>query len=169
MIDAVNGQPVANARQLAVDIATVKPGDEAKLGVLRDGQKQTVTATVGEQPGETQTADNAAGQQEGHGRIGVALAPISPEAREQLSLPDGAKGAVVAQVQPGSPAEQAGLRAGDVIVGVGTKPVASPGEAVKAIHAATGHGSDQAVALRIIRDGQPAFIAVTPGNAVNEG
>ncbi len=163
VVSAVDGQSIANARQLALDIATVKPGQQATLEVLRDGQKKTLTATVGEQPGESQTADAAASNQTGgKGRIGVALAPISPDAREQLSLPEGAKGAVVAEVRPGSPAEQAGLRSGDVIVGVGAKAVSSPEDAVKAIKAATG-GADGAVALRIIRDGQPAFVAVSPG------
>jgi len=162
VVSAVNGRSIKNARQLAVDIATVKPGEQATLDVVRDGQKKTVTATVGEQPGERQTADRGDEQPGGRGRIGVALAPISPQAREQLELPDGAKGAVVAQVQPGSPAEQAGLRQGDVIVGVGAKAVTSPEETVKAIRAATSGAADQAVALRIIRDGQPAFVGVNP-------
>ena len=66
---------------------------------------------------------------------------------------------MVAQVQPGSPAEQAGIQPGDVIVGVGGKSVGSPSDAVKAIRSATS-SPDSAVALRIIRNGQPAFVAV---------
>ncbi len=164
VINAVNGQTVANARQLAVSIASVKPGEEAKLDVIRDGEKKTVTAVVSEQPGNTQTAERGDVQGEGRGRIGVALAPISTEARDQLDLPDGTKGAVVAQVQPGSAAEQAGVRPGDVIVGVGSKAVGSPDEAVKAIRGAMG-GKDKAVALRVLRNGQSAFIAVNPSGA----
>lgn len=49
-----------------------------------------------------------------------------------------------------------------MIVGVGAKAVTSPEETVKAIRAATSGGADQAVALRIIRDGQPAFVGVNP-------
>ena len=86
----------------------------------------------------------------------MALAPVSPEAREQLDLPGDVKGAVVAQVQPGS---QAGIQPGDVIVGVGGKSVGSPSDAVKAIRSATS-GADSALALRIIRNGQAAFVAV---------
>jgi serine protease Do len=69
------------------------------------------------------------------------------------------KGAVVAQVLPGSPADQAGIQPGDVIVGVGGKSVGSPSDAVKAIRSASS-GADSALALRIIRNGQAAFVAV---------
>ena len=87
----------------------------------------------------------------------------------QLSLPDGTQGAVVTQVQPGSPADQAGIEAGDVIVGVGTHAVTDPRQAATAIRNAE-RGGDGAVALRIIHDGQSAFVAVNlNGNNANNG
>jgi serine protease Do len=95
-----------------------------------------------------------------HERLGLALGPLSPDLRGQLDVPDGTKGAVVQGVQPGSPAEAAGLQPGDVIVGVGTHPVASPAEAVKAMRSAL-TGTDHALALRVIRNGQPVFVGVT--------
>jgi serine protease Do len=78
--------------------------------------------------------------------------------RDQLSLPAHTKGAVVSQVEPGSPAEAAGLQQGDVIVGVGTESVGSPQQAVNAIHAAARAG--HAVAVRILRDGHTEFVAI---------
>ena len=66
-----------------------------------------------------------------HAQLGLALAPLSPDMRNQLDVPDGTKGAVVRGVQPGSPAEPAGLQPGDVIVGVGTHAVTSPAEAAR--------------------------------------
>ena len=53
---------------------------------------------------------------------------------------------------------QAGLREGDVIVGVGSRSVGSPDEAAKAIRSAA--KKDQAVALRIMREGRSAFVAI---------
>lgn len=156
VIASVNGQKIANPRDLALNIASVKPGEEAKFDVLRDGEHKMLTGTVAEQPSETKVADAGASQQDGHAKLGVALAPVSPEAREQLDLPGDAKGALVAQVQPGSPAEQAGIKAGDLIVGVAGHAVGSPDDAVSAIRSA----KDHQLALRIIRDGQPAFVAV---------
>jgi serine protease Do len=166
VIEAVNGQKISDPRDLAVHVADVKPGDDAKLDVLHNGQNETLTVTVGQMP-EQQTANNEEGATEGHqAKLGLALAPLSPDMRDQLNLPDGTKGAVVQQVQPGSPAEEAGIQAGDVIVGVGDHAVHSPSEAVKAIRSAT--GKDHAVALRIIRDGQPLFVAVQTSHAGGE-
>ena len=71
-------------------------------------------------------------------------------------------------VQPGSPAEAAGLQAGDVIVGVGTHAVTSPAEAARAMRTAL-NGSDHALALRVIRNGQPVFVGVTLGNQTDQG
>ena len=161
VIEAVNGQKVANPRDLAVDISAIKPGEEAHLTVLHDGQTKDLALKVGQLPAE-QSASNGPQQGSRHAELGLALAPLTPDMRNQLDVPDGTRGAVVRDVQPGSPAEQAGLQAGDVIVGVGTHPVTSPAEATKAIRSAM-NGSDHAVALRVIRDGQAVFVGVQFG------
>ena len=171
VIRSVNGEQVKNPRDLAVDIAGVQPGDTAHLGVLRDGHDQTMDVRVGQLPSEQQTAENGGSHpQAEQNRLGLALGSLSPDIAGQLNLPDGTKGAVVTQVQPGSPADQAGIQPGDVIVGVGTRPVTDPAQAANAIRNAERNG-DQAVALRIIHDGQPAFVAVNPasGNNANNG
>jgi serine protease Do len=158
VIQSINGEKVTTPRDLAMDVAGVKPGDTAKLDILRNGEAQTISVAATQMPND-RTAD-AGGDTAPKGKVGVALAPLSPDMRAKLDLPEGTKGAVVAQVEPGSPAEAAGIQAGDVIIGVGSRAVTSPEEAVKAIHAAT-KDKDAALALRIIRDGQAAFVAVT--------
>ncbi len=155
VITEVNGKVIKNPRDLAVNIASVQPGDEAKLQVQHNGENKTVAVKVGQMPNE-QVASNGNGQQSRE-RIGLALAPLSPDLRNQLDVPDGTSGAVVRNVEPGSPAEQAGLQAGDVIVGVGGKKVNSPSDAASAIRGAV---KDHAVALRIIRNGEPLFVGV---------
>ena len=163
VITSVNGKAVKNPRDLAVDIAAVQPGDEAKLQVLHDGQNKTVSVKVGQLPGE-QMAKNESPQQSRE-KLGLALAPLSPDMRNQLDVPDGTNGVVIREVQPGSPAEQAGLQSGDVIVGVGGKSVDSPSAAATAIRTAV---KDHAVALRIIRNGTPVFVGVNLDQS-NEG
>jgi serine protease Do len=155
VIREVDGHAVKDPRELAMQVSSVKPGEHVTFAVLRDGKPLTIALTVAEMPHEHQQA--ASDERGGQGKVGLALASISPELRDQLDLPKSAKGAVVSGVQPGSPAEQAGIQAGDVIVGVGSKAVVSPEDAVRAIRAA---GKDHNLALRILRDGHPLFVAV---------
>jgi serine protease Do len=155
VITSVNGQTVKDPRDLAVDVAGIQPGGQATLQVQRNGESKTITVTTGQLPNEQMASNETGPSSQGH--IGLALAPLSPDLRNQLDVPDGTSGAVVRSVEPGSPADQAGMQAGDVIVGVGDKAVTSPSEAASAIRTAA---KDHAVALRIIRDGQPVFVGV---------
>ncbi len=160
VIQAVNGVKIASPKDLAMNIASIQPGDQAHLTVLHDGQTRQVDVKVGQLPGERTASNDNQGSGEHRSQLGLALAPLSPDLREQLDVPHGMNGAVVQGVQPGSPAEAAGLQPGDLIVGVGTQPVNSPAEAAKAMRT-TLSGSDHALALRVIRNGQPVFVGVT--------
>lgn len=159
VLTAIDGRPVEDPHQLALAVAGVKPGSEARIALLRGGDQETVTTKVATMPDERE-ASAAQDEAPQKGRIGVALAPLSPDLREQLDVPEGTKGAVVAEVAPDSPAARAGLRQGDVVVGVGNKPVSGPADAVAAIRTATSNGGG--VALRVMRDGQARFVAVDP-------
>ena len=159
VIEAVNGQKVASPRDLALTVAGVAPGKQAKIQLLRDGQDREIAVTVGEQPAEKTAQAPAAEDHDTHNKLGLALGPLTPGARDQLQVPDGQDGAVVRSVRAGSPAEEAGLRPGDVIVGVGNQNVTSPTQASKAIGTAL-DGKDHAVALRVLRDGEIAFVGV---------
>ncbi|HXT79440.1 MAG TPA: Do family serine endopeptidase [Acetobacteraceae bacterium] len=161
VIQSVNGTKIGNPRDLAVNVASIKPGDEAHLQVLHDGSTKTVDVKVGQMPNDQMASNDDSGSAH-HERLGLALAPLSPDMRNQLDVPDGTKGAVVRGVQPGSPAEEAGLQPGDVIVGVGTEKVTSPAQAAHAIRSAL-NGKDHALALRIIRNGEPIFVGITVG------
>jgi serine protease Do len=158
VIEAVNGQKIAGPRDLAVDVAGIRPGDEARLAVLHDGQNKDISLRVAQLPGN-ETASNGADTGAHQAALGLALAPLTPDLRSQLDVPEGTDGALVREVQPGSPADHAGLQAGDVIVGVGAHAVASPSQAAQAIRLAM-QSPDHAVALRVIRDGQPAYVGV---------
>ncbi len=163
VIRAIGGSSVGSPRDLAREVAMVAPGSATKLDLVRDGDTRTLDVTLGNLP--TQTADARPGSGNSDG-IGLALAPITPDVRQQLDLPDDAHGAVVAQVREGSPADQAGLRNGDVVVGVGQKTVDGPRDAAQAIRSAS--KSNQPMALRIIRDGRSGFVAVTPEDAKSD-
>ncbi len=159
VLQSIDGKPVASPHELALMVSQIVPGKSAEFGLLRDGKAETLSVKVSTMPDDKQVADANSPDQH-QGTIGVALAPLSPELRQQLELSAEQRGVVVAGVQPGSPAAAAGLREGDLVVGVGSKAVGAPGEAVTAIRGATKDG--KAVALRILRDGQARFVAVSP-------
>src|SRR6185312_10704535 len=52
VVEAVNGRKIATPRDLALTVASVAPGEEAKFQVLRDGQDREISVRVGEQPTE---------------------------------------------------------------------------------------------------------------------
>lgn len=159
VIEAVNGRKIGSPRDLALTIAAVPPGAQANVQLRRDGENRDLALTVGEQPPEQTAQTQPAPEHETHNKLGLALGPLTPDTRDQLQVPDGQDGAVVRSVQAGSPADEAGLRPGDVIVGVGNVNISSPSQATKAIGTAL-DGKDHAVALRVLRDGTIAFVGV---------
>lgn len=166
VITAVNGQEIKNPRDLAIDIAGIKPGETARLQVLNNGSTVSMNVTLASLP--EQMAINNPGPGAQQGRLGLALAPVNPDTESQFNLPAGTHGAVIAQVAPNSPAAMAGLQPGDVIIGIGEKPVTSVQDAMQAIHAAESRGG--AVALRVVHKGEKIFVAIRLGNSAgNEG
>ncbi|MDB5414590.1 MAG: hypothetical protein JWR10_2925 [Rubritepida sp.] len=162
VVTKVGEANVANPRELARAIGEARPGSTVRLSVQRDGQPQELNVTLVELRENDATGGKTGTSPRGEARggpVGVALAPITDEARQQLNLPANTRGAVVATIRPESPAAEAGLRPGDVIVGVAGRDVTDVQQAATAIREA-GRTPGSAVALRILREGQSAFVAV---------
>ena len=83
------------------------------------------------------------------GYLGVAVMPVTPEARKSANLP-ASRGALVAEVVPGSPAAAAGLKPADVIVRYQGEEIQDPRDLTRRV-AATPPGSS--VRLDVIRPG----------------
>ena len=112
VIVAVDGQPVRRAAGIRNRIGLLRVGEKVQLTVLRDGQRQTVTAIIRE---DAQQSESAAVSPRLAGAVfGEAAAPEDPKSRHVTIL----------QIQPDSPAALAGLRQGDIILSVNRKPVA---------------------------------------------
>ena len=124
VVTAVNGHPVENGGDLQVIVSEDAPGSKIQLDVMRNGHSQNIDLTVGEYHKNAEVA-SAATEDAGHPRLGIAISDLTPEVRQQLQLGSDVQGVAVAQVQPGSPAEDAGLTGGDVIMEVNRKPVTS--------------------------------------------
>jgi serine protease Do len=132
VITSLDGKRIEGSSDLQVAVQEKQPDTKVNLQVLRDGKQMNVAVTLQSMEGRNETADNSSANH-GKARWGVGLSDMTPDLREQLQVPSDVKGAVVGQVQPGSPADNAGLAAGDVIVGVNRHPVESAAEAKKAL------------------------------------
>jgi serine protease Do len=132
VITELNSQPVTDAGSLQVEIGQKQPGSTIKLGIMRDGKSMTLPVTLeamGSRDGKTESAS----AEHGKPRWGLGLADLTPSTRQELQAPNDVAGAVVANVQPGSPADNAGIQRGDVIVGVNRKPVKSAEDVSRAL------------------------------------
>ena len=133
VITQLDGREVSDAGALQVEVGQKNPGTTIHLQVMRDGKSVEIPVTL-EAMGSRDKPDKEAADT-GHGkpRWGIGLADITPEIREQLQAPRDLHGAVIQQVQPGSPGDNAGLQSGDVIVEVDRKPVQSAADVQKAL------------------------------------
>jgi serine protease Do len=152
-------QAIKSTHELALAVANTHPGDKVDAKILRDGKPQTISVTIEQLKRDNSVAENGAMEGE-KGGLGLSLAPLDKGARQQLGLADSVSGVVVAGVKPDSPADQTGIRTGDVIVRVDNTKVESPGEAAEAVKRAIKSGK-KAVAILINRDGNNIFLAVS--------
>jgi serine protease Do len=146
VITQLNGHEVSDAGQLQVEVGQQQPGSTVKLGVIRDGKDTTVPVTVEELGKRNKQGEESASNPEGKARWGLGLADLTPDVREQLQAPSDLHGAVVQRVQPGSPADNAGLATGVVILQVNHQPVQS--------------ATDVKTALSKVPAGQDALVLV---------
>jgi serine protease Do len=156
-----DGKSVERLTDLTRMVADVKPGNDANVVLWRDGKESTVEVKIGQMPSEDQVVATAeqSGEQADTPKLGVMLAKLTPETRSSLNLPEDAKGVVVTDVQPGSPAAEKGLQPGDVIVEANRKQVNDPKMVADAVREAAKRG-DEAILLLVQRDGQDRFVAI---------
>lgn len=130
VIISINGKRIANADRLISLIGRSEPGDEVTLTVMRGDDKKEITVTLGEKPEEDwsfSTGRNPANvrkyffsyesDNERGGYIGVGLTNLTPQLGDYFGVEKG-NGALITEVMKDSPAKEAGLRAGDVIVSI---------------------------------------------------
>jgi serine protease Do len=131
----LNGNKIASSSALQVAVSQITPGTTISLGILRDGKPEKISLKVGEFHNNAEVAGNS-DSPAGHGKLGVDVNDLTPEMRQQLNIPDQVKGAAVQSVRAASPAEDAGLAPGDVILEVNRHPVQSADKFANEVHSA---------------------------------
>lgn len=158
-----NGDPIADSRELQLDVAGVKPGSKVPVQILRNGDEKTLDVTVKPQPGSEQLADNDSQNSDDTGTLnGVGVADLNQQARQQFNIPDDVKGALITQVDPSSASAQAGLQAGEVIESINRHPVSNADEAVQL----TEHPKSKQTLVRVWANGGSQYVVVDESNQV---
>jgi serine protease Do len=112
VIVEMDGTAVTDVSTLRNKVAMIAPGTKIDLLVIREGAKKTVEITIGEQPAEL--AKNGSNGDESLQNMGLTLQNLTQELADQLGYsPE--QGVLIAEVEAGSPAEQAGLKPGQLI------------------------------------------------------
>jgi serine protease Do len=162
VIKSVDGKDIATVRELTRTVAAAQPGATVKVGLVRDGKEMSVTAKLGDStPAKQAKSDEQKTPEKASpGSFGFSLAPLSSDMRQQLGLKDNVNGALIAAVEPGSPADEQGLKAGDVLQQVGRDAVENPKEAVAKLKDAK--ESKKPVLMKVYREGMTRFVAISP-------
>lgn len=111
LIKLFDGQPIEQGRQLIDRVSQTKVGRSIQMELLRDGKRMTLSVEIGERPVDVEGAGAATTE----AWRGLTVADITPDQIERYDIPAGSTGVFVIGVEEGSPAEQAGIRPGDVI------------------------------------------------------
>jgi serine protease Do len=151
VITAVNGDAVADPRDLARRIAALGPQKTAELAIWRNGAEQTLSVKLGAMPMDKEASAEAPAKAE----------ESTPFARLGLSLERarGGEGVTIADVDPDGVAADHGLQAGDVILEAGGKPAARPADVADAFAAAKADGR-KSVLLRVKSGDTVRFLAL---------
>jgi len=148
-----DGKDVAASNDLPRIVAATPVGKEVSVKLLRSGK--TVSKTVGIARMEDNVTE-AARKSPGENKVGIAVQAITPEVARALQL-KGRAGVVVVSVEPGSPAEEAGIMRGDVIREVNRAVVKDVESFVRKMGEESGKKS---VLFLVLRQGNNIYVVV---------
>ena len=165
LIAAVNGKKINDARELRLMIGSMPPGTKAQIEVNREGQTKTFDVQLAEMPpnaadeGAETSSDETTQPEKTTVFGGVAITNITDDIRSALNLPKDIQGAVIAEIDPDSPAAKAGLREGDVIQEVNKQPVKSAKDLVAISKKLK---SKEKILMRVYSQGRGSYVALEP-------
>ncbi|GAB4514702.1 MAG: DegQ family serine endoprotease [Sulfuricaulis sp.] len=161
IITAFNGKTVDSTSILRNTVAQTPVGKTVKVELLREKKTVSVEVKITEQPKDVAQVDGETTQGDGKNTAfaGIEVRNLTAEIARQLGLPHGTTGVVIAGIEQGSAAEEAGLQEGDVIMEINRQPVRNIGDFKRL----SGKLSKKDSTLMLInRQGRKLFLAIQP-------
>jgi serine protease Do len=154
IITHYDGQKVATSADLPKLVAATAVGRQVPVTVVREGKKVALNVTVAQmdEPGQPVVAQ----AEEAKGPLGLTVETVTPSIAKELKLSE-PRGVIVRGVRSGSPAENAGIRAGDVITEVDRQAVADAAQMKRALEK---HPKGAPVVVMVRRDGTSLYVAL---------
>jgi serine protease Do len=158
-----NGHPVDDEHELPALVAQTPINQKVPVEVVRNGKHMTLDVTIGER--KEPLVATAKAETPG-GNWGMQVGDITPEIAQQFHL-EGTKGVVIQKVAPDSPAAEASLQPGDVVLEINHDKVASVTDFVsKAKDAQT---NKKPALLLVQRGGATLYTVIKPSEAQAQG
>jgi serine protease Do len=130
VIVGLDGKKIDNMSELRNIVAATPPGTPLKVDVVRGKEKHQIVVELGEQPDDPDQLASIGGRDEPNtvsfDKLGIGLVRPTPQMLREAQITDATSGALVSEVDPGSPADQAGLTIGDLITKIDSTEITSP-------------------------------------------
>jgi serine protease Do len=154
VITQFGGQKISSSGDLPKLVAATAVGRQVPVTVVREGKTVALDVTIArmDEPGEPAVAQ----AEESKGPLGLTVETVTPSVAKELKLSE-PRGVLVRDVRSGSPAENAGIKAGDVITEVNHQAVADAAQMKRVLEK---HPSGTPVVVMIQRDGTSLYVAL---------
>ena len=159
VITAFNGKTVESTSILRNTVAQTPVGKTVKVELLRDKKTVSLEIKITEQPKDVAQVDGETVQGDGKNTAlaGVEVRNLTSEIARQLGLPAGTSGVVIAGVEQGSAAEEAGLQEGDIILEINRQAVRNTNDFKRL---SSKLSKKDSTLLLINRQGRKLFLAI---------
>ena len=151
------GPSTVTYKDLSKITARLAPKTLVVATVLRAGAQQSVALTIGRLPDPPIDPALTGDQDTWVAGLSLGVANTTAEIRKAIKANDDASGLIVTQLRPAGPGALAGLKVGDLITHAGTKQLIDVADIAKVARPT----SETPLLIRVVRDGNPRFIAVT--------
>jgi Do/DeqQ family serine protease len=157
IITEMNGREVRDVQKFRLAVAEQPVGDELRLVVLRDGKLKNIGVVLSERPGAMVASAPSAEREQAW--AGITTVDLDSRAARQWVDDPAAEGVLVVEVEPDSAAEEAGVRAGDIIREVGNVEITDQDDYKSAVRKYEGK---KAVAVLLKRGDNTLYVGLKP-------